>query len=120
MGTEGAARQRLPIRTARRIAFVPTTGLGRWAVCLAVASFTLVLAWRLIGPVGALPGFACGLAGGVVALLAIFRGGERAISVFAAIVPLAYAGRVALALPIALLPIWPAVAFRPGDALRSA
>lgn len=87
MGT-GAVGRRLPVKKARRIANVPTTRLGRWAVWLAVAFFALVLAWRLMGPLGALPGFACGLAGGLVALLAIFRRGERAITVFVASVPL--------------------------------
>ena len=52
----------------------------------AVASVVLVLAWRVV-PGGAALGFACGLVGGVVALVAIFRGGERAITVFAALVP---------------------------------
>ena len=43
-----------------------------------------------MGPAGAFPGFACGLVGGVVALVAIFRRGERAITVFAALVPFAF------------------------------
>jgi hypothetical protein len=42
-----------------------------------------------MGPLGAIPGFISGLAGGVVALLAIGRRGERALTVFAAIVPFA-------------------------------
>jgi hypothetical protein len=86
----GAVRRRLPPRRARRVAILPTTRLGRWAVGLAAASFVLVLAWRVMGPAGAVPGFACGLAGGVVALVAIVRRGERAITVFAALVPLMF------------------------------
>lgn len=43
-----------------------------------------------MGPLGAMPGFACGLVGGVVALVAIFRRRERAISVFAALVPFVF------------------------------
>ncbi len=86
----GAVRQRLPVKKARRIAILPTTRLGRWSVRLAAASVVLVLAWRVMGPAGAAPGFACGLVGGVVALVAIFRRGERAITVFAALVPLVF------------------------------
>jgi len=84
----GVARQHLPVKKTRRIAILPTTRLGRWAVGLAAANVVLVLGWRLMGPLGAMPGFACGLAGGVVAMVAIFRRGERAITVFAALVPL--------------------------------
>lgn len=57
---------------------------------LAAANVVLILAWRVMGPAGAWPGFAFGLAGGVVALVAIFRRGERAITVFAAILPLLF------------------------------
>lgn len=70
-----------------RSPIVPTTRLGRWAVGLAAGYFVGVLSWRIV-PGGAVIGFACGFTGGVVALVAIFRHGERAISVFAAIVPL--------------------------------
>ena len=86
----GALHQRLPVKEARRIAILPTTRLGRWAVGLAAAFIVLVLAWRVMGPAGAAPGFACGLVGGVVALVAIFRHGERAITVFAALVPFVF------------------------------
>ena len=54
---------------------------------LAVASVVLVLAWSVL-PGGAALGFACGLAGGIVGLVAIFRDRERAPTVFAAIAPL--------------------------------
>ena len=86
----GAVHQRLPVKKAPRIAILPTTRHGRWAVGLAAASVVLVLAWRVMGPAGAVPGFACGLVAGVVALVAIFRHGERAITVFAALVPLVF------------------------------
>jgi len=84
----GGVTQRLPVKKARRIAILPTARLGSWSVGLGVASFVLVLAWRLMGPLGALPGFVCGLVAGVVALVAIVRRGERALTVFAAIAPL--------------------------------
>jgi hypothetical protein len=77
-----------PSRSSRAI--LPTTRLGRWAVGLGAANAVLVLGWRLMGPLGGFPGFVCGLAGGFVALVAIFRRGERAFTVFAAIVPLVF------------------------------
>jgi hypothetical protein len=40
-------------------------------------------------PRGAALGFVCGLAGGVAALMAIIRDRERAVTVFAAVVPFA-------------------------------
>lgn len=83
----GVVRKRVPATSPRRLAILPTTRLGRWAVGLAAANVVLVLGWRLMGPLGAFPGFVFGLAGGVVALVAILRRGERAIAVFAALVP---------------------------------
>jgi hypothetical protein len=78
----------LPARGERRIAVLPATRLGRWAVGLALANVVLVPSWSLLGPLGAFPGFACGLAGGITGLVAIFRRGERALTVYAAVVPL--------------------------------
>jgi hypothetical protein len=86
----GTAQQRLPVKRTQRIALLPTTRLGRWAVGLAAANVVLVLGWRLMGPLGAAPGFAAGLVGGVLALVAIFRRGERALIVFAALVPFVF------------------------------
>ena len=86
--SNGAVHQPLPAKKGRHIPMLPTTRLGRWAVRLAVGFPVLVLAWSIL-PGGAALGFASGLAGGVVALVAIFRRGERAITVFAAILPLA-------------------------------
>ena len=57
---------------------------------VAAASFVLVLAWSVMGPAGAAPGFAFALGGGVVVLVAIFRRGEWAITVFAAVVPFVF------------------------------
>ena len=73
--------------TAHRFRFWPTTQLGWWAVGLAAASIVLIPSWSLMGRLGGIPGLVCGFAGGVIALLAIFRQKERAISVFAAFVP---------------------------------
>ena len=84
----GATRQRLRLKKPRAIAILPTTRLGRWAVGLGIAYFVLVLGWRLTGPLGAMPGFASGVAGGAIGLVAICRRGERALTVFAAIMPL--------------------------------
>jgi hypothetical protein len=85
--TSGGLSQRLPVKKRRRFAVLPHTRPGKWAVGLTVAAVVLMAGWRLMGPVGALPALACGLAGGVVALIAIFRNGERAATVFAALVP---------------------------------
>ena len=71
-----------------QVAVRPTTRPGRWAVGLAVAYLVLVPAWAIL-PGGAALGFLCGIAGGVVALVAVARRGERAVTVFAAIIPLA-------------------------------
>jgi len=71
----------------RRLAVLPTTRLGSWAVGLAVASIVLQSAWMLLGPLGGFPGLLAGLIGGIVALVAILRRRERAISVFVALVP---------------------------------
>jgi hypothetical protein len=94
MGGEGvemrdsATGGRLPGRTGHRVVVLPTTKLGRWALALAVSNVVLVLAWSVL-PGGAAPGFACGLAGGVVGLRAIVRQQERALAVYAALVPFA-------------------------------
>jgi hypothetical protein len=50
-----------------------------------------------MGRLGGIPGLALGLAGGVVGLVAIFRRGERAVTVFAALVPFLNAGVFLLA-----------------------
>lgn len=47
----------------------------------------LLSGWSLLGRLGGIPGLAFGFAGGVTGLLAIVRRGERAVTVFAALVP---------------------------------
>jgi hypothetical protein len=66
---------------------LPTTPLGKWAIGLAAASIVLLLGWTVLGRLGGVPGLALGLAGGVLALVAILRHGERALTVFAALLP---------------------------------
>jgi len=66
---------------------LPTTQLGKWAFGLAAVSVVLLFGWSLMGRLGGVPGLAFGLAGGVLALVAIFRRGERALTVFAALLP---------------------------------
>ena len=78
---------RLPAKKGRRFSVWPRTRLGKWAVGLAAASVVLLLGWSLMGRLGGVPGLAFGLAGGVVALVAIFRRGERALTVFTAFLP---------------------------------
>jgi hypothetical protein len=84
----------------RRIPVLPTTPLGRWAAGLACVFFPLVFAAALV-PRAAAAGFVCGLAGGVTALVAVVRDRERAVTVFAALVPLAIAFAFGLAQLIA-------------------
>ena len=65
---------------------LPTTRHGRWAARLALAYIVLVVAWAIL-PGGAAAGFVAGLAGGGLALEAIIRQRERALTVFAAALP---------------------------------
>ena len=85
-----------PVEHGPRVTVLPRTNLGRWAVGLAVAFFPFVFAAGVV-PSGAALGFVCGLAGGVAALMAIVRGRERAVTVFAALAPLVIAVAFALA-----------------------
>lgn len=75
---------------------LPMTALGWWAVGLAAAFITLVLAGTAVPRGGGLA-VACGVLGGIVALAAIVRDRERALSVFAALAPLAFAVGFAIA-----------------------
>ena len=65
---------------------VPYTKLGWWAVGLAVAGVIGILAWSII-PGGACLGFLCGLAGGIIGLMAIIREHERSLLVWLTILP---------------------------------
>ena len=68
------------------ITALPASDLGRWSVALTAAFFALVLAGTVI-PRGVALAFACGLA--AAAIVAIVRDHERAVTVFAALVPVA-------------------------------
>lgn len=72
--------------SGRRIAILPTTKLGWWAVGLAGGFFPLVFAAGVVPRAAAL-GFVCGLAGGIAAVTAIVRDHERAVTVFAGVLP---------------------------------
>jgi hypothetical protein len=85
--SSGGVPYRFPARKRRRFVVLPTTRLGTWAVVLAVVSVALLLSWSLMGRLGGVPGLGFGLAGGVAALVAIIQRGERALTVFAALVP---------------------------------
>jgi hypothetical protein len=82
----GAEHPGSPVTRGPRVAILPTTRLGRWAVGLAVAFFPLVFAAAAV-PRGAALGLLCGLAGGIAAAIAIVRDHERALTVFAAVTP---------------------------------
>ena len=81
----------------------PTSRFGRWAVGTAAASAAGLLVgtvapervgWSRIGLAGASAGMALGLAGGILAVIAIVLRGDRAVGVIAAFVP--FAGSVYL------------------------
>lgn len=73
--------------TSSRFLEKPHTKLGWWAVGLAAASFVLQFAWSIL-PGGAWLSFLCGLAGGIIALIAIIRQQERSWLVFLSILPM--------------------------------
>jgi hypothetical protein len=81
----------------------PTSRFGRWALGTAAASAaglvvgTVVperVGWSRIGLAGASAGLALGLAGGILAVIAMVFRGDRVIGVVAAFVP--FAGSVYL------------------------
>lgn len=65
----------------------PHTKLGWWAFGLAVASILLMFGWMFL-PGGAGLSFLCGLAGGIIALVAIIRQRERSWAVWLALLPM--------------------------------
>ena len=65
----------------------PHTKLGWWAVGLAAASIVLLPAWSIL-PGGAVLSFLCGLAAGIVALIALIRQRERSWLVFLCLLPM--------------------------------
>jgi hypothetical protein len=77
-------------RRAPSVTILPTTTLGRWALGFAAAFFPLVFAAAVV-PRAAAAGFVCGLVGGAAAFVAITRDRERALTVFAALLPLVVA-----------------------------
>ena len=79
-----------PVEQRRPITVLPTTLLGRWAVALTATFLLLVLVGTVVPRGGGLA-LACGLAAGIAALLAIVRARERALTVFAALGPFAFA-----------------------------
>lgn len=84
------------IGPVHRVAILPTTRLGWWAVALALGYVAGVSAWALV-PRGAAFGLLAGVAGGIVGLSAIVQRGERAITVFGAVLPLVFAAIFLLA-----------------------
>ena len=81
-----ALRRRLATGENGRLRLWPATRSGKSAIGLGAAFFVFMLGWSVV-PGGAFIGLACGAAGGVVALVAIRRHGERAISVFVVLLP---------------------------------
>jgi hypothetical protein len=64
----------------------PHTKLGWWAVGLAIARVPLMWGWMFL-PGGALLSFLSGLAGSILALIAILRQKERSWAVCLALMP---------------------------------
>ena len=81
----GATSHRVQPRK-HRPAILSTTPLGGRAMWLAIAAVVFNFAWRIL-PGGAGLAFLCGLSGGIVALVAILRRGERSLVAFAAVLP---------------------------------
>jgi hypothetical protein len=79
-----------PVGRRPWITILPATTLGRWAVGLAAAFIGLVLVGVVV-PRGGSLAVVCGVAGGVAALVAVVRDHERAVTAFAALLPLAFA-----------------------------
>jgi hypothetical protein len=85
-----ASHRGSPVKGRPRVRILPVTNLGWWAVGLTATFFAFVFAGTFV-PRGIAVAFSCGLAGGVAALVAVIRDGERAAIVFAAFVPVAIA-----------------------------
>ncbi len=92
----GVERPGTPAKHRPRISILPTTKLGWWGVGLAAVFLPLMFTAAVV-PRGAALGFVCGLTGGAVGLLAIIRDRDRAVTVFAAVVPVAIAVAFTLA-----------------------
>jgi hypothetical protein len=92
----GVEHRGAPVEHRPRITTLPTTKLGWWAVGLTAAFFPLVFTAAVVPRAAAL-GLVCGLMGGAVGLMAVVRDRERAVSVFAAVVPLIIAVAFVLA-----------------------
>ena len=92
----GATHRCLPGGTPRAFTILPSTRLGWWAVALAATFLPLVLAAGVV-PRSAAAGLLAAVAGGSCAVVAITRRGERALAVYAAVVPLTIAAAFLLA-----------------------
>jgi hypothetical protein len=79
----------VPSRRASRIHVLPESTLGWWAVGSGVLGIALTLAWQLM-PFGAWPGFVAQLTGGVLALVAIIRKRDRALTVYVSVMPMLF------------------------------
>lgn len=72
-----------------KVYFFPKTKLGKWAVGFGISYFPLMMLWyplSFIG-LGGYPALLAGLAGGICALFAILKNGERSFLVYSMLVP---------------------------------
>jgi hypothetical protein len=73
---------------SNRFFALPGSRLGWMAIGLAAASILLIITWSILK--ASIPGFLCGLAGGVLALVAILHQKERSWLLFVSILPLVF------------------------------
>jgi len=79
----------LPTKRAPRLRILPGSNLGWWAMGCAASGIALTFAWPFM-PFGAWPGFMFQIAGGVLALAAIIRKRDRAVTVIVSVLPMLF------------------------------
>lgn len=76
-------------KRAPGVRVLPESPIGWWAVGCAAFGTAFMLAWQLM-PFGAWPGFILQVSGGVLALVAIIREKDRALTVIVAVMSMLF------------------------------